>query len=74
MTGRLGKQKLTAQIGKGNLFAAVGQMIEQPERFPNRRFLACAGSPASRRLGRMELSQHNLPVTHVPLSGTFHTE
>jgi hypothetical protein len=61
MTGRLGKQKLAAQIGKRNLFTAVGQMIKQPERFADRRFLTCAGSPGCRRLGRMELSQHNLP-------------
>jgi hypothetical protein len=74
MTGRLGKQKLAAQIGKRNLLTAVSQMIEQPERFPDRRFLACAGSPACCRLGRMELSQHNLPVTAVPFSGTFYTE
>src|ERR1700730_2408044 len=60
MTRRLGKQKLTAQIGKRNLLTAVGQMIKQPERLPDRRFLACAGSPACRRLGRMELSQHDL--------------
>jgi hypothetical protein len=49
-------------------------MIKQPERLADRRFLACAGSPAYRRLGRMEPSQHNLPVTAVPFSGTFHTE
>jgi hypothetical protein len=73
MTRRLGKQKLAAQIGKRNLLSAVGKMIKQPERFPDRRFLACAGSPACCRLGRMELSQHNIPVTGIPFSGTFHT-